>query len=374
VNCLLCHNGRGHLDSLSLWGSKTTRYQAWQFASFLSHTNTINTRVDPANANLYYWSIQDNVQYKTDYPLNTTTGNRPARQPSGTEKNVAPVYIFNGDKPAAGENYRDALAREVTSDFQFSRASVNYVWAEFFGRGIVDPPNQFDLARLDPANPPPDPWTLQPSNPQLLNDLAHAFADGGYTLKGLMRLMVTSETYQLSSRYDGQWNPAWEPLFARKLVRRLWGEEVMDALAQTSGLAATYNIADLGKVSWAMQSPEPLAIGGNFLTSFLPGNRDDQARRGDGAVQQALNLMNDPFVMGRTRATGTGANASLAARALQGSNEQAVNTLYLTVLSRYPSDTEKSAAIASLGSGNRTQKAEDLLWSLYNKVDFVFNY
>ena len=38
VNCLLCHNGRGHLDTISLWGSNTTRYQAWQLSSYLSHT------------------------------------------------------------------------------------------------------------------------------------------------------------------------------------------------------------------------------------------------------------------------------------------------------------------------------------------------
>jgi hypothetical protein len=374
VNCLLCHNGRGHLDALSLWGAQTSRMDAWQLASFLSHTDETLTRPDPTNNNLYYWSMQDNVRYKTDYALNTTTGNRPARQPIGTIKTIAPAYIFNGDKPASGENYRDALAREVTGDLQFARAGVNYVWKEFFGRGIVDPVNQFDLARLDPNNPPPDPWTLQPSNPQLLTDLAKAFADGGYSIKGLIRLIVTSETYQLSSRYDGDWNAAWEPLFARKMVRRLWGEEIMDALAQTSGIPASYTIADIGKVSWAMQAPEPLAIGGNFLTGFLPGNRDDEERRGDGAVQQALNLMNDTFVMSRTRSSGSGATASLVARALQGSNEQLVNTLFLTVLSRYPTDSEKSAAIASLGTGNRTQRAEDLLWSLYNKVDFIFNY
>ncbi len=374
VNCVLCHNGRGHLDTLSLWGKQTTRYQAWQLASYLSHTDTLQTRVDPAIANLYYWSITDGVRYKTDYALNTTTGNRPQRQPSGSEKTVAPVYIFTGDKPASGEDYRDAMARSVTSDFQFARAAVNYIWLELFGRGIVNPANQFDLARLDPDNPPPDGWTIQPSNPQLLNDLAKAFVDGGYNVKGLIRAVVASETYQLSSRYDGDWNPTWEPLFARKMVRRLWGEEVMDAIVQTSGIPMSYTIGDAGKISWAMQAPEPLAIGGNFLTSFLPGNRDDEERRGDGAVQQALNLMNDPFVMGRTRATGTGATASLAARAMAGNNEQAVNLLYLTVLSRSPSDSEKAAAVTSLNSGNRQQKIEDLLWSLYNKVDFIFNY
>jgi hypothetical protein len=117
---------------------------------------------------------------------------------------------------------------------------VNYIWAEFFGRGIVDPPDSFDPARLDPDNPPPDPWTLQPSNAALLNALAQHFIDGGYSLKSLMREIVNSETYQLSSRYDGEWNPDWEPYFARKFVRRLWAEEVHDAVVQTCGILPSY--------------------------------------------------------------------------------------------------------------------------------------
>jgi hypothetical protein len=378
LNCLLCHNGRGHLDQLSLWGKETTRYQAWQLASFLSHTSLTVTRMDPTQPQPYYWAIEDNVRFRADYPLNTTTGNRPARQPARSERNVAPVYLFSGKSPARGENYRDVLAREVTADFQFARASANYIWKEFFGRGIVEPADQFDPARLDPDNPPPAPWTLQPSNPALLNALAQDFIDSGYDLKHLMRLIATSETYQLSSRYEGEWNPAWEPLFARKLVRRLWGEEIMDALSQTSGVLPSYAIGDNQIINWAMQAPEPLAIsaraGGAFLSNFLPGNRDDQERRSDGAVQQALALMNDPFVMQRTRASSSSTGPSLLARALQDTNDALVDRLYLTVLSRYPSEAEKSEALANLQSGNRSQKASDLLWSLYNRVDFIYNY
>ena len=165
VNCLLCHNGRGHLDSLSLWGSQTTRAQAWGLAAFMSHTWTrsIATPPDPNNPNARYnyYSLD---KYTTDYNLNTTTGNRPARQPIGTVKTITPAYLFDGQAPAKGEDYRVALAQCVTGDFQFARATVNYMWAAFFGRGIVDPPDQFDPARLDPDNPPPAPWTLQPSN------------------------------------------------------------------------------------------------------------------------------------------------------------------------------------------------------------------
>jgi len=137
INCLLCHNGRGHLDSLSLWGSQGTRYQAWQFASFMSHTAMSRTPLVAGQPNLYYWGAAETL--KNNYAVNTTTGNRPARQPSGTpsgtEKAIAPVYWFTGAKPSPGQDYRAALAQYVTSDFQFARATVNYIWAQFFGRG-----------------------------------------------------------------------------------------------------------------------------------------------------------------------------------------------------------------------------------------------
>jgi len=54
VNCLLCHNGRGHLTSLSLWGSQTTRYQAWGLSSFMSRTNF--PRTSTGVQNVYYWA------------------------------------------------------------------------------------------------------------------------------------------------------------------------------------------------------------------------------------------------------------------------------------------------------------------------------
>ena len=97
VNCLLCHDGRGHLDSLSLWGSQTTRMEAWGLSSFMSRTTTPRTTV---STNVYYWGLLDNPKL-ANYPLNTLTGNRPARQPVGSIKNVAPQYLFGGQTPAA---------------------------------------------------------------------------------------------------------------------------------------------------------------------------------------------------------------------------------------------------------------------------------
>jgi hypothetical protein len=390
VNCLLCHNGRGHLDSLSLWGSQTTRYQAWQLASYLSHTRI--ARVANSSApNGLYWVVQDNVPgFTADYTLNTTTGNRPARvAPSGCKAGqpcyyVPPQYIFTGDAPAAGQNYRVSLARSITSDFQFARATVNYIWKEFFGRGIVDPVDTFDPARLDPDNPPPAPWTLQPSNARLLNLLAMHFANSGYDLRALMREITASDTYQLSSRYSGAWNPAWEPYFARKLVRRLWAEEVHDAVVQSSGTLPSYIITgftDMGfaKPSFAMQFPDVAAVrDGNanvFLDSFLRGNRDDQPRKQDGSILQALSLMNNPVVVSRVKAAGA-TGSQLIMQNLNKSNTDLVNTLFLNILSRYPTSDEMAKSMAAMpASGTaRTAAVQDLVWSLYNKVDFVFNY
>jgi hypothetical protein len=380
MNCLLCHNGRGHLDSLSLWGSLTTRYQAWQVASYLSHTQAKNTPVAGATGgNPYYWSVTDNTPAaRTDYPLNTTTGNRPARQPVGNDKNVAPNYFFNNDTPKPGESYRTALARSITADPQFARAIVNYMWAYFFGVGLVDPPDQFDPARLDPDNPPPAPWTLQASNPGLLNALASQFIANKFDLRWLMRNIVNSQAYQLSARYPGTYNAAWDSLYARHLVRRLWSEEIHDAIAQSSNIVPNYTLATGDKVTWAMQFPEPLNTpsAGNavtpFLDAFLRGNRDDEVRSGDGSISQALDLMNDNFVMSRIKSNGP--STSLLVQSLNLPNDQLVNKLYMAVLSRPPNSTELSAAVNMLGTGTRAQSAENLLWALYNKVDFVFNY
>jgi hypothetical protein len=393
VNCLLCHNGRGHLDSISLWGANTTRYQAWQLASYMSHTQLGRTNFDPSNNNVYYWFVADNTKnYTNDYTLNTTSGNRPSRLPpagckSGQPCNyVSPQYIFNGDTPKPGENYRAAMARDVTGDFQFARAAVNYLWAYFFGQGIVDPPDTFDPSRLDPNNPPPAPWTLQPTNAKLLNALANHFIQNGYNVKSTIREIVNSQTYQLSSRYNGAWNAGWQPYFARKYVRRLWGEEIHDAIMISSGTFTNYALTgftDQGgsfpqNIQYAMQLPDvtnaPNGTISTFLDTFLRGNRDDQPRKQDGSILQALNLMNNALVEARLQYTGT-APSQLIAQHLNLSNSDLVNTLWLAILSRYPSSDESTKAIAELsGASNRNQAIQDLVWSLYNKVDFIFNY
>jgi hypothetical protein len=143
------------------------------------------------------------------------------------------------------------------------------------------------------------------------------------------------------------------------------------------------NSPGFGKISYAMQAPDVVNMpdGGGavsqFLDTFLRGNRDDQPRKEEGSILQALGLMNDAFVENRVHATGSGATASYLAGLLTLSDDALIQTLFLDVLSRKPDSGEVTAARAELANGGtarRKTNAEDLLWTLFNKVDFVFNY
>lgn len=395
-NCLLCHNGRGHMEALSVWGKSATRTQAQGLSAFFSKTVVRRAYPDPLNRNVYTASFED-APRNAEYSLNTTTGNRTPRQPVGSARTLMPEYPFgDGGKPKSGENYRDALARIVAADPQFARATVNYLWKQFFVRGIVEPANLFDPGRMDPKNPPPAPWTIQPTNPELLNALAADFQKSGFSFRDLMRKICNSEAYQLSSAYSGNWQPRYETYFARHFARRLWAEEVVDGIAQVSNspLRYAYNVASVtvpgtpntAQVNWAMQLPQTRTLPGGamaqFLDSFLRGNRVDAERKAEGAIPQVLNLLNDSFVMDRTRAALNGGVPTLTRQLLDryssSDNAGLVQELFLTVLNRPPTADESITANGLLGGAVspqlRQQRLEDLVWSLYNKVDFVFNY
>lgn len=258
LDCLLCHGGAGHLNALNLWGSQIKREQAWGMSAFFTR-QMIRAQRENEQPLILSFNVSDLP--RGDYLLNTTSGNRTPRQPIEGENVVQPQYLFTNEKPNVRESYRAAFARILTKDRQFARATVNYLWAHFFGLGIVDPPTNFDLARLDPAKPPAEPWALQPSHPALLEKLTDDFISSGYNLQTIMRRMVQSSAYQLSSRYDGEWKEDYTSYFARKLVRRLDAEEVYDAMARATGVAPSVNVytnitGAFVTANYAMQLPD----------------------------------------------------------------------------------------------------------------------
>ena len=206
VDCLFCHDGARHLDEVSLWGTGQMRQNMWGLSAYFSRTRIQRQTISPMPNLLVKSIVSDNTT--GTYSLNTTVGNRSARQPVNGVSSITPRYPFGtaanpGSGILTGENYRQGLARQITADIQFSRAAVNYIWEQFMVEAFVSPSNSIDLARLDPARPPAAPWTLQPTNADLLNSLATWFQQNKFDVRALAKLITKSNAYQLSSVYPG---------------------------------------------------------------------------------------------------------------------------------------------------------------------------
>lgn len=373
--CLSCHNGLGHLDLINNYLKSKTRYDFWGNAAFFSRTRAQRQVNDPNVPNVFKFNITDNSNGA--YQLNTTSGNKTPRSPINGQTSVTPAFLLTGETPRTGETYRDAYARILTAHPQFARAAVNYLWKEMFGLGIVEPTNAFDLNRLDPNNLPSG-WTLQPSNAQLLTDLTNEFTKSGYNVRSILKTMATSNAYQLSTAYTpGAWNEAWTTYFPRHLAHRLMAEEMLDAIAKATSVPVTYTVSGgLGTVTSAMKLPDTLEsarnVYGRFLDEFGRGNRDDVARSSDTAIAQALSLMNDQTVV-VNRVHRNTANSTVAKLIATTNDPGTIATqLYLTTLSRHPTNSEWQQAVTYLQSGTLAQKTEDLQWVLINSLEFQF--
>ncbi len=383
-DCLLCHNGRGHLDQLSVWGKGVLRTDAEKMAAFYARTNLVRwtapagTPAAVAQTNFYNNSYAvDDVTNRT-YDLNTNYGNRPNRVSSPVVK-LTPEYRETGAKPADND-WRRAFASMVVGDPMFSRNIVNRVWKQMFNLALAEPVDGLDPSRLDPSHPPDAPWTLQATHPELLEKLAAELNRQNYSLRELLRLIVTSSAYQLSSEYDGEWKVEYVPLFARHYPRRLDGEEVHDAICGATGVFNTY--LQWGQnVTFAMQlldSVEPRTNLGNaatFMNYFLRGNRDTQPRSQNTSVQQSMALMNDGFVTNKIHVT---ASPALQAVAKLTDNNLIVDELFLRFIARKPGDYERGKAVAVLAkattAAQKNAVIEDMAWALVNKVEFLFSY
>jgi hypothetical protein len=375
-DCLLCHNGRGHLDNISLWGSQFTRMQAQQMAAFFSRVRM--TRNPAPNGDGLYQSEDITDAASGGYDLNTTYGNRPNRVPIGTTKTLTPVYRDGSTPPDGQGTWREAFATFMITDPMFARNLANRIWKQFFNLGLVDPVDTMDPARLDPSNPPPAPWALQASNPELLERLAAELAARNFSLREFIRAIAQSSAYQLSSRYDGDWSLNYVPLFARHYPRRLDAEEIADAIVNATLVPGGYTAPGWSDtVSWALQLPDTVSGGpaAAFMNTFFRGNRDTQQRRQDGSILQQLTLMNDPFVLNRNKVA---ASPTLQAVAKMTDNNAAVEQMFLTFLSRFPTDYEKQIAVGPLSQAAnataRNNAIEDLAWVLINKLDFLYSY
>jgi len=266
-----------------------------------------------------------------------------------SDRVIAPRFP-RGRKPAADErgSRRVQLAIWMASrdNPYLARAAVNRVWAQMFGRGLVEPVDD-----LGPHNPP--------THPVLLDELASFFAGTGFDLKQVYRAIANTQAYQLASHGGKDSHPE---LYDRMAVKRLSAEQLYDSLQRilSPPPAANRNPFDLQRLGFVVK-----------MRSATPGSS-----RYEAGVLQALTMLN-----GQEMAAATGVSQSRILAALQSpwfDDAQRVETLFLATLSRPPTSAQKKQFLEYVkqggAAGNSQEAMADVLWALLNSAEFTLNH
>jgi hypothetical protein len=242
----------------------------------------------------------------------------------------------------------------------FARNIVNRIWGYTMGRGLVEPLD--DLRATNPA-----------SNPELLDALAADFVRHKYDLKHLLRTIMSSRAYQLSSAVTpGNRADAANVYFTRFTVKRLTAEQLADAVDFATGTRAKYHGLPLG--TRAIQLPDP-EVQSFFLDVFGRPPRQltcECERTSQPNIAQALHLLNGDFLNGKiAAATGRVEQLFQAKKPVPAMVEE----LYLATLSRPPRPQELHKALEAMKAAPTPREGvQDLLWVLLNSREFLFNH
>ena len=249
----------------------------------------------------------------------------------------------------------------------FARNIANRIWAWLLGRGIIHEPDD-----IRPDNPP--------VHPQLLAYLERELVKAGYDLRHIYRLILNSHTYQQSSipRSD---HPDVEALFACYPVRQLDAEVLIDALCWISGTYESYSSAIPEPFTFIPEENRSIALADGSITSqflemFGRPARDtglESERNNQPTDAQRLHLLNSTHVQDKIERS---QRLNALVKTAKGNRRTTVNMIYLTILSRYPTQDELAAAEAyfqTKGIASR-QATNDLAWVLINTKEFLYRH
>jgi len=277
--------------------------------------------------------------------------------PTDRGARMQPIFFLSGQKLAFGTpdaDRRGAAAEWITakSNPWFAKAFVNRIWAELVGEGFYEP--------IDDLGP-----DRQCSAPRTLDYLAEQFAASDYDVKWLFETVMATQAYQRESRARRNY----EALpFQANCAQRLRGDQLFDSL-----------LSALDIPERAPQRPGGPGGGGPYQPRNNPRvtfnlafgfDLSDPREEVGGSIQQALVVMNSPFV-----------NQAISARRRDGlgqllrnhtDNKEALVELYLKTLSRAPSDDEVATCLGYVRQvGDRNEAFEDVLWALINSTEFL---
>jgi hypothetical protein len=228
------------------------------------------------------------------------------------------------------------------------------------GRGLVEPLD--DLRATNPA-----------SNPELLDALAKDFVEHKYDLKQLLRTIFNSNSYQLSSAgVTGNEADAANIHFARYSTRRLTAEQLADAVDFATGTCEKYPGLPLG--TRAIQLPDP-KVRSYLMDVFGRPARQiacECERNAQPNIAQALHLLNGDFLNKKIAEPKGRIEAGLTAKRPV---KDLIGELYLVTLCRMPRPEEMSKASGWVASAKDEREGlQDLLWTLLNSREFLFNH
>lgn len=313
------------------------------------------------------WTQNDYHQFAAYFARVSFNGKELSVSPRGevlhpkTQKPVLPRPLGAPPTPQATTNEADrrlALARSVLDPNNplLARALVNRVWKELMGRGLVEPVDDLRL-----TNPP--------SHPALFEALTSEFLRNNYDLRHLIRTIVSSRTYQLSSEPNAL-NRADDRFFSRAYLKPLAAQVLADAIAQVTDTPDEYDGYPAGTRAVVLVDPQTPAYHLDVLGRCPREAICETSTRTGGGLAQALHLINGPTINNKL----TPAIRSLAAQHQNAASEP-IHSLYLRTLSRFPTQTELTHwNSVILTAQDRTEALEDLLWALLNCREFAFNH
>lgn len=315
------------------------RQQFWGYAAFFAG-------IVPARAGSDDIPVQQSVE---------VFDRRELAIPDDLNQRVVQATFLNGDQPdwKPRTSSRQTLADWITArdNPYFARATVNRLWAHFFGLGLVDPVDD-----LSPAN--------IASHPELLNELGREFARHDFDLQFLIRAIVNSRTYQLTSRrtHDSQDDPT---RFARMAVQGLTAESVYRSLQRATGTAPPA-VTDRSVILFAQQGEDQ-----QFRELFA--NVTDRPIDRQTSILQALLIMNGPQTDVRQLRI---LEAILAFPDLTAAEQ--IDSLFLSTVSRLPTAAESARLVQAVETqaspDERRKVLGDILWALLNSSEFLFNH
>ncbi|MCA9122949.1 MAG: DUF1549 domain-containing protein [Planctomycetaceae bacterium] len=351
LQCAKCHN-----HPFDRW-TQDDYYEWSSLFSQIDYEIGENKRKDTLDKNEFVGE-QVVLVAKQDEVRNPTTGE------------IARPKFLGGEalSDAAAQDRLAAVATWLTSEEndRFAKSQVNFIWYHLMGQGLVDPIDDFRLT--NPA-----------SNPELLEALASRFVAEEFDVRSLVRLIMTSRTYQLSAEPNAT-NINDRSSYSHALIRRLPAEVLLDAQSDVLDVPAEFvgyrigiravQIPGVQRKRPRDESPRP---GDRFLKTFGKPDRIlacECERSNETTLKQVFALIGEGL-SARLAVNGNRVNRLALS---ESRSEHLVESLYWETLSRPPTSEELEAAVAMLNSSldGRSLALQDIAWALLNAKEFLF--